>query len=160
LAIGLPFLLLLLIVGFGHRRAVASFDWYQVVDAETLAALNWVRDNAEPGALVVASQAPHGGIHGWWIEGYAKRPAYNAADPRWFFFKEGKRNTAVANSLLSADLGPADVRAITDDHSVRFLFLDKRTFEGDLAVLIAAGYEPMFENDLILVLADGHGTVQ
>lgn len=157
-ALALSALLFLAIVaGFGHKRAVAAFDWYRVVDAPVLEALDWLRLEADPGALVVANQAPRGGIYGWWVEGYAGHPTYNAADPKWFIFKQEKVSTAVAARLLSVSVTALDAAEIVDTHKVRYLFLDLETVESDMSSLVAAGFRDVFSNERIMILGYGDG---
>ena len=133
----------------GHSRAQDSFAFYRVVDDEAVEALDWLRLQEE--GTVVASIAPQGAMYGWWIEGYAGHPAYSAADPRWFNFREEKKDVAVANRLLSARLRPREAARLVDEHDIRYVFLDKRA-PTDWLSLEAAGFRPAYQSAHYMVL--------
>lgn len=134
----------------GHSRAQDSIRFYSVLDGEAVKALDWLRLQEE--GTVVANVSPEGLMYGWWIEGYARQPAYNATDPRWFNFREEKEHVAVASRMLWARLGPQEIARLAGEHDIRYVFVDKRT-KTDRSSLEAAGFRPAYESTRYLVLA-------
>lgn len=134
----------------GQNRALDSFRFYSVLDNEAVKALDWLRLQEE--GTVVATVSPKGLMYGWWIEGYARRPAYNATDPRWFNFREEKLHVAAASRMLSPRLGPQGVSRLVGEHDIRYVFLD-RWSEIDTSGLRAAGFRPAYQSTRYLVLA-------
>ena len=151
LAVGAACLAIALGIGAsGEDRAQDSLAFYRVLDDEAVEALDWLRDQDE--GVVIASGSPRGFNYGWWIEGYARQPAYNAADPRWFNFREETEQVGVANAMLSAYVSAAEVARLTEEHEIAYVFIDERT-SADTSNLEAAGFEPAYENGSYLILA-------
>ena len=138
------------LVVLGHQRTVESFDWYRVLDDDVVEALDWMEQNVEPGSVTVASSTPQGYQYGWWIEGYSRRPAYSATDPRWLIFKEEKQQTAIANALLASASG-AEAASIAEQHRIGYIFLDKRVVK-DPSRLEGISLTTAFENQTVQVL--------
>jgi len=144
---------LVLAVGtVGHHRFLIAYDWYEVVDTPVLAALDWLRYNEDPEAIVVTTGTERGHNYGWWIEGYAHHPAYMAGDPFLFFNTEERAQVALAQSLLLLETPPQEIRVLAERNNIRFLFLDKRVFQRTLGDLVEAGFIKCFENDVIVIM--------
>ena len=140
------------VLTFGQLRSQLAFSWFRVVDNQVLAALDWVRANRNSGDIAVASETPHEGILGWWVEGYAELPTYLAVDPRWLSFSEEKTQAEVAHHFLALESKASDLRELAKSHDVRFLLLHKDSLDGQLSILLDAGFVPSFENNAIVVL--------
>jgi len=152
-------LTLYLILGFvlvvgavGHRRLVIASDWYRVVDSEVLDALDWLRDNGDPGSIVITTGAGGGHNYGWWIEGYTHHPAYMAGDPFLFFNTEERAQVELAQHILLMDTPSHEIRAMAEKNEIRFLFLDKDVLYRTYMDLYNAGFIKRFENDSILIM--------
>jgi len=140
---------------FGQQRAERAFNYYRVVDGQVLAALDWLQGHGAPGDLVVANEAPRGGILGWWVEGYAKLPTYLAVDTRWLSFRDERSQAEVAHRFLSADAGPEELRSLAETYQVKFLLLHRGTLGNPLTDLFRAGFEISFVNETMIVLTYG-----
>ena len=152
--------LIFVVIWFGGRRAHLAFSWYRVVDSDILAALDWARDNRDPGDVAIANETPQGGILGWWVEGYAEIPAYFAVDDRWLVFRDEKEQAEVAHNILSTDaasveMTPSEISAMVEEHGIRFLILHKETLDIPYENLAEAGFVTGFENDEMVVLTYG-----
>ena len=140
------------VLTLGQFRSQLAFSWFRVVDDQVLAGLDWVRANRNSGDIAVASETPHGGILGWWVEGYADLPTYLAVDPRWLSFSEEKAQAEVAHHFLALESNASELRELAKTHDVRFLLLHKDSLDGQLSNLLDAGFVPSFENEAIVVL--------
>lgn len=137
------------VVQGGHERTQSSIRYHRLVDGEVLEALRVLRDLPDRGGLVVASGSPQGFQHAWWVEGYARRPAYSATDPYWEA-GQGRKNNEAANALLGAR-STVGINALVQANDVRYLFLDKRVVR-DRDKYLEAGFRRVFENRTILLL--------
>ncbi len=134
----------------GQDRAQVTFSYYRVLDDKAVEALNWLR--GQETGIVVANTNPLGYQYGWWIEGYAGRPTYNAADPRWFNFREEREQVMIANDLLAPMADPYLIAVLAEARKVRYVFLDRRTHTRT-AGLIAAGFKPAYQNGQYVILS-------
>jgi len=155
----LPILTLLLMLGLmlavgtvGHRRLIIANNWYEVVDTPVLAALDWLRYDEDLEAVVATTGTERGHNYGWWIEGYTHHPAYMAGDPFLFLNTEERAQVTLAQSLLLLETPPHEIQALAEQNNIRFLFLDKRVFQGTLGDLVKAGFIKRFENDVIVIM--------
>ncbi|MDP7525229.1 MAG: hypothetical protein QF713_02700 [Dehalococcoidales bacterium] len=136
----------------GYRRFIIAYNWYNVVDASVLPAMEWLRDNRIPGAKVAATGALRGNNYGWWIEGYAHMPTYMAGDTFLFFHSEEHAQVELAWRLVMEDSPPTEIGAISDEESIRYLFLDKHVLQRPLGHFIQAGFINRFENETIVIM--------
>ncbi|MCS7207052.1 MAG: hypothetical protein NZ951_03845 [Dehalococcoidia bacterium] len=148
LAVTLTFVLFLVVRG--HQRTVAAHEWYKVVTPEVHQALEWLRVNGVPRSVVVASDNPRGFQYFWWVEGYARLPAFSASDPKWMALKDEVWQNAVALRLVHST-STDDIVSLVREHRIRYLFLDKRVIK-ETSHLVTAGFTPALENDTIIVL--------
>ncbi|GBD10683.1 hypothetical protein HRbin23_00328 [bacterium HR23] len=151
--LGVALALTAFVVARGNQRAVASDEWYRVVTPEVHQALEWLRRHGIPGSVVVASGNLRGFQYFWWIEGYARLPAFSATDPKWMALKDEVWQNAVARQVLASP-SPQEVASLAQEHHIRYLFLDKRVVK-ETEVFRQAGFVPAFENATILVLQWG-----
>jgi len=147
--------ILVSVLYFGESRATRAFAWFRVVDTPVKESIDWLRENAAPGELVVASETPRDQIPGWWVEGYAGLPTYLAVDTRWLIFRDEKQQAAVAHALISDSRSVAELRELVAEHDIRYVLLHKQveTAATDpLRNLIAAGFEVALENERVVLL--------
>lgn len=136
----------------GMRRFRIAYNWYEVVDASVLPAVEWLEDNRIQGAKVAATEAEGGHNYGWWIEGCTRMQTYAAANPAFFIDEKEHAQIDLANYLLMEDISPAKISDLADKEDIHFLFLDKRVFQSPLDNFIEAGFSQGFENDTIAVM--------
>jgi hypothetical protein len=55
-----------------YTRFTGAVDWYQRLDADTVEALKWLKENTEANAVIV----PNNYYLAWWIEGYSERTSF------------------------------------------------------------------------------------
>jgi len=140
---------------FGESRATRAFAWFRVVDAPVKESLDWLRENAAPGELVIATETPRGQILGWWVEGYAGLPTYLAVDTRWLIFRDEKQQAAAAHTVVNDSRSVAELREIVVEHGISYILLHKKveTATTDpLPNLFAAGFEVALENERVILL--------
>ncbi len=136
----------------GDRRFDIAYNWYGVVDDSVLPAIEWLDENRIPNAKVVATGAEGGHNFGWWIEGYAHMPTYAATDLSWFIDEEERAQVALAHHLLLERTSPEEIRSLTENENICFLFLDKRVLDKPLDNYIEAGFRQSFETETITVM--------
>lgn len=82
---------------------VATFpgqvDRYRLLTADTMEALDWLRDE-RPSAGLVAVPDQAGAPLGWWAEGVGRRPTLMAADHRWLLFRAERQRATLAGRLF------------------------------------------------------------
>lgn len=110
----------------GLQSFVEATVWYRVVDVESLESLAALQTASEPGDLVIASRGHNGNPFGWWVEGYAQRPAYSAMDVRYAAFPEERRQATLSNLVLSEHLNEKETGALLEEIGARFVVVDKR----------------------------------
>ncbi|NQT72677.1 MAG: hypothetical protein HQ553_07885 [Chloroflexi bacterium] len=154
LAATLTIVLVVVIVigGVGYRRFRIAHDWYTVVDANVMPAMQWMRENRIPEVRVAATAADRGHNHGWWIEGYAHMPTYMAGDPDVFILPEEHDQIAIAHRLLMEDIPPDVIRYLADTENIEFLFLDMRVLPHPPDDFLDAGFVQVFGNGTIVIM--------
>ena len=140
---------------FGVFRTQQATQWYRVVDTPVLTALNWLRDHGTSEDHVVAGETPHGGIIGWWVDGYAKLPTYFAVEKRWLSFRKEREQADVAHRFLASEAEPAELRQLAERHRIRFLLFHKETLLNPLPDLAQAGFINSFENETMIIFSYG-----
>jgi hypothetical protein len=58
----------------------------------------------------------------------------------------------VAQTIISPDTPPEDVRSVAEAENIRFVFLDRETVTIPAPNLVKAGFEVTFENDRVVVM--------
>jgi hypothetical protein len=93
------------VVGFvavvvaGQRDLINHRNFYNVLDSDSVEAINWIRSETPPGSLVAVSSV--GGVPlGWWVEGLGERPTLASTQLQWLVFPEEQRRTQNANKLF------------------------------------------------------------
>jgi hypothetical protein len=140
-----------IVVG-GVHSFVNSTDWYRVVDHAELRALDDLKDAADAGDLVIASQGPHGNQIGWWVQGYAGIPAYTGVDLRFLTFPEEREQARVANSFFANDSDETESRETLEAVGADFILVDRRGADaGWLESRFASELEAIVESPSIIV---------
>jgi len=144
--------LVLSMASVGHRRLIIAYNWYDVVDAPVLSALDWLRDSADPETIIVTTGTEHGHNYGWWIEGYTHHLAYMAGDPFLFFNTTERAQVALARNLLAPETSPEEIRTLAKQNDIRYLFLEKQALKQALDDLIEAGFVERYQNAKIVIM--------
>jgi hypothetical protein len=151
LALGGAMVLLLFIAMVGHRRTIIAGGWYRVLDHQVVSGLDYIRTLDDKDGIAVASEAVRGHNFGWWIEGYAHIPTYTVT-AQYLLFQAERQQGAVAQTIISPDTPPEDVRSVAEAENIRFVFLDRETVTIPAPNLVKAGFEVTFENDRVVVM--------
>ena len=144
------------VVASGYTDYDAATDWYRVVDHQEIAALDQLADASSPGDLVVASVGQHGFQMGWWVQGYAERPAYPGGSINFLASPQERDQGAKANRVFQAH--PSEVASLLDQMGARFVVVDRR---GPTAIWLESDFARSLEviddtsNLVILALPDG-----
>jgi hypothetical protein len=140
-----------IVVG-GVHSFVTSTDWYRVVDHAELRALDVLKDAADPGDLVIASQGRHGNQIGWWVQGYAGIPAYTGVDLRFLTFPEEREQARVTNSFFANDSDGAKSLETLEAVGADFILVDRRGADaGWLESRFASELESIIETPSVTV---------
>lgn len=98
--VGVPIVALgAVLIAAGLLAFPSQVERYRVASADTVAAVEWVRD-ATPAGAVVAVPDVGGAPLGWWVEGLGRRPTVFASDLRWLVFRDERSRAAVAGRLF------------------------------------------------------------
>jgi hypothetical protein len=140
-----------IVVG-GVHSFVNSTDWYRVVDHAELHALDVLKEAADSGDLVIASQGRHGNQIGWWVQGYAGIPAYTGVDLRFLTFPEEREQSRVTNSFFANDSDEAESRETLEALGADFILVDRRGADaGWLESRFASELESIIETPSVTV---------
>lgn len=96
-------LISLFLVASFYTRLTCAIDYYYAMEDETIKALEWLKKNTEPDAVVAVYDAPpllYSKL-AWWVEGYAERKAFMKSDLRFFVGEDQRQEVDVANKILS-----------------------------------------------------------
>ena len=144
------------VVASGYTDYDAATDWYRVVDHQEIAALDQLADASSPGDLVVASVGQHGFQMGWWVQGYAERPAYPGGSINFLASPQERDQGANANRVFQVH--PSEVASLLHQMGARFVVVDRR---GPTAIWLESDFARSLEviddtsNLVILALPDG-----
>jgi hypothetical protein len=126
------------LVAGGLALYATATDWYRVVDEPEVAALDRLAADSERGDLVLAATGHHGNPIGWWVQGYAERPAYTAMNPAFLAFPDEREQAEIANKFFSGELSEEESLEVLEEIGARYVVVDKRHsdwwwLESDLA---------------------------
>ncbi len=89
---------------FHFYRAAAV---YQFIDEDEIEALDWIRDNTPPDAILATSGHTKGDIGGggnsysWWVEGYSKRACVPSGDLQYYSYQRQRDEVRIANRIFA-----------------------------------------------------------
>jgi hypothetical protein len=110
----------------GIAKYRQSTDFYRIVDAPEIEALEFLENAATAGDTVVASRGRNSIPIGWWVEGAAILPAISGHDPRFLTFEAEIEEAEDANAFFQGDLSPADALDYLESVGARYLVVDRR----------------------------------
>jgi hypothetical protein len=117
-----------------------------------LRALDVLKDAADEGDLVIASQGRHGNQIGWWVQGYSGIPAYTGVDLRFLTFPEEREQARVTNSFFANDSDQAGSLETLEEIGADFILVDRRGADaGWLESRFASELESIVESPSIIV---------
>ena len=138
--LGVGLAIILAVSGFqGQNTYVQSMSYYQVAGNDVLPGLTWLRNHTSSSDRVaVSSNQP--GMLGWWVEGYAQRPAYYAADLRWLSFRQERENARIANLIFNPQTSPLRLSGVLSEQQSRYIFIDRKFAEEEYKNLLRQGF--------------------
>ena len=89
---------------FNHLQAATEV--YQFIENDEILALNWIKENTAPNAIVATSGHPKGDIGGggnsysWWVEGYSTRVSISSGDLKYYSYQSEQDQVSVANRIF------------------------------------------------------------
>jgi len=141
------------IVAGGLVAYEAATEWYRVADDEVLEALDWLGENSDPNALVVASSGPNGNPLGWWVQGYGQRRSYTGIDVRALSFPDEREQAEIANEIFAPSTGAAAAHSLIRENGIDFLVVDRRGADASwLGGNVAATFERLYESPAVAIL--------
>ena len=96
--------------GQSLERMSVAVDWYHAVNRPELAAMDWLRQNTSPDAVVATAgvpfyRFPEGTRFSWWIEGYAERRAFYGGSPIYASLDRERTMVEEANLYFAGNYG-------------------------------------------------------
>jgi hypothetical protein len=88
-----------------HLRTATEV--YQFIGDDEIQALNWIKENTAPNAILATSGHPKGDIGGggnsysWWVEGYGKRVCVSSGDLMYYSYQSERDRVRVANRIFA-----------------------------------------------------------
>ncbi len=88
-----------------HLRTAAGV--YQFIGNDEIHALNWIKENTPPDAILATSGHPKGDIGGggnsysWWVEGYCKRVCISSGDLKYYSYQRERDQVRIANRIFA-----------------------------------------------------------
>lgn len=112
--------------GTGIRLFESQTRYYKVVPPDWVPALQFLRDDTDPGSLVAVGPDNRLDPTGWWVQGLAERPALISSDPAWLSFPGERARTAQARWIFDPSVTPAESLRRARELGVSYLVIDKR----------------------------------
>lgn len=79
-------------------QGVTIQSFYQTMDKPGYQAIQWIRQNTQPGSIFVSDA-----LYGWWLGGFAERPTWSAVQPQFLTVDSELAPATVAANLLDTD---------------------------------------------------------
>jgi hypothetical protein len=82
-------------------------EFYQFIEYDEIEALNWIKKNTPPNAVLATSGHPKGDVGGggnsysWWVEGYCKRICISAGDLEYYSYQKERDQVQIANRIFA-----------------------------------------------------------
>jgi hypothetical protein len=80
---------------------------YQFIDEDEIEALDWIKKNTTPDAILATSGHTKGDIGGggnsysWWVEGYSKRTCIPSGDLQYYSYQRQRDEVRIANRIFT-----------------------------------------------------------
>jgi len=92
----LLFIIISIQVCGAYRRLVDAVDWYQVLDNDSIEALDWISKNTPKGSTLLACDENLN----VWIEGYARRRALGGPKPLGYYVVAPEHEKALISNII------------------------------------------------------------
>jgi hypothetical protein len=122
----------------GQQVFYQASTYYRVIGNDLLPGLDWLRSHTAPTDHIAVSRTQPD-LLGWWIEGYARRPALYAANLRWLSFSQERKNATLANQIFDSQSTPEQIVSIIKQEQIHYLFIDQKYSKGALRALVERG---------------------
>ncbi len=109
-----------IVAGLQHFGAQVDFYGRRLLPRDTVAALDWLRQDS-PASAVVAVPSVEGAPVGWWVEGYGRRVSLTGSLDQWLAFPDERTRSHESVALYSLTSGDTqqlleDARALGVDY--------------------------------------------
>ena len=145
-------MLALILLPNGHLRFEDALGRYGALDAPAIEALDWLRENTPPEAAVLPNDRSGWVSYAWWVEGYARRPAFSLIDPNYLAFEEEQEQSAIAARIINESTPAAEARALVRDAGIHYFFIYKPSGGQFQALVEKVPVLVSFENDDFVIL--------
>lgn len=125
LALALGFAVVIELVS-GSSEFPTQIRYYTVLTPSMAAVMDWIRAQTPAGTVVAVSATQQDFPLGWWVEGYAERPAVYDADSTLLIYNDERRRVSQAETLFRSGTGVARARQIARSLGAVYLLVDKR----------------------------------
>lgn len=150
-------LLALILIGLTACVFYSSSSWhtprvlfYGALDKDGKEALDWLRFNTSPDAVIATHSFRSWFWWGWWIQGYAERRALLGGDTKWANFGIEREIAIAANLIFSEHTDRALAMEIMTKYGVTHLFVDKSELH-NYQFLLELRTIIVFENPRIII---------
>jgi hypothetical protein len=133
---------------------------YGIVNGDTVAAADWLRDHTPEGSVVAVTSVESAPL-GWWVEALSRRRTLVQSPPRWLLFPEERRIARQVNEVFVGlehrlETGFQEARR----RGIDYLFIAKGTPTYELTRSeLAHEVRPAFESRKVLILEVPGGSV-
>jgi len=79
-------------------QGVTIQSFYQTMDQPGYQAIQWAKQNTQPGSIFVSDA-----LYGWWLGGFAERPTWSAVPPQYLTVDSELAPATIASNLLDTD---------------------------------------------------------
>jgi hypothetical protein len=142
-------------VGTGISFFVNQVHFYTGLRPGVISGMDWLRSNTSANEVIAVSATERGYPLGWWIEGYAQRPAVYGGDLAYLLYRSERSRDVVATDILSTEPRLTATCATAHQHGIRYLFVENawavnKGFFDD--VVIPQGAAVIVDNDALFLL--------
>ncbi len=110
----------------GVQRFEETVAYYRVVEVPELWTLRDLTGLSEPDDVILSSRGRNDHHLGWWIEGYAGRPTFTAANPSYLAFANEREQAEIALKVFRGELSGREFLDFADAVGIEYVVVDKR----------------------------------
>jgi hypothetical protein len=110
----------------GGQRFEEAVAYYRVVEADELRTLDQLVEMSEPGDVILSTRGRNDHHLGWWIQGYAGRPTFTAANPSFLSFPDEREQAETALKVFRGELDPQEFLDLADAEGIEYVVVDRR----------------------------------